>query len=101
MQQWARLLGVEPFIETVTGRGAATGKNKRKKRNPFSRGIVTNCKDFWCDSQPMFGQRETGASTLGGEHVNYTAMYESPAMMEAIRGRRRGGYEPVTADDEV
>jgi palmitoyltransferase ZDHHC13/17 len=101
LQQWSRLLGVDPFIETVRGRGAATGKNKRKKKNPYSRGCLTNCRDFWCDPQPVFGKRETGAAQLGGEAVNYTAMYESPALMDAGRGRRRGGYEPVAAEEEV
>jgi palmitoyltransferase ZDHHC13/17 len=97
-QTWARLLGVDPFIETITGRGAATGKNKKKK-NPYSRGCITNCRDFWCDPQPVFGKRENGASMLGGDPINYTSMYESPAMMEITRGRRRGGYESVAAEE--
>jgi palmitoyltransferase len=99
-QHWARLLGVDPFIETVRGRGAATGNKKRRKQNPYSRGMVKNCGDFWCDPQPVFGRRENGAAVLGGEPINYTAMYESPRAMEAIgRGRRRGGYEAVAADE--
>jgi palmitoyltransferase ZDHHC13/17 len=101
VKQWARLLGVDPFIETVRGRGAATGNKKRRKGNPYSRGCVTNCRDFWCDPQPIFGQRETGAAVLGGDAVNYSEMYESPRQMElgggggGARGRRRGGYEAV------
>lgn len=101
LKNWARLLGVDPFIETVRGRGAATGKNKRKKKNPYSRGCMSNCKDFWCDPQPFFGQREPGMGMLGGEHVNYTSIYESPSLMEPTRGRRRGGYEQVTGEEEV
>jgi len=101
--QWGKLLGVDAFVDTATGRGAATGKNKKKKKNPYSRGCLTNCKDFWCDPAPMFGQRETGAAVLGGEHVNYTDMYESPALMDVGRGRRgagsRGAYEAVAADE--
>ncbi|CRK44203.1 hypothetical protein BN1723_000889 [Verticillium longisporum] len=103
MKQMFRLLGVEPFLETVRGRGAATGGNaknmRRKKRNPYSRGIVTNCRDFWCDPAPTFGQRENGAAVLGGEPVDYTAMYESPSLMDIGRGRRRGGYEVVAAEE--
>jgi palmitoyltransferase ZDHHC13/17 len=102
LKQWGRILGVEPFLETVTGRGAATGKKNKKKKNPYSRGCVSNCKDFWFDPAPVFGRRENGAAVLGGEPVNYTEMYESPRMME-LRGRgsrRTGGYEAV-ADEEV
>ncbi|KAK3331795.1 Palmitoyltransferase AKR1 [Cercophora scortea] len=97
LKQWSKLLGVDAFIETAAGRGAATAKNRRRKGNPYSRGYVNNCKDFWCDPAPVFGKRETGAAVLGGQPVNYMDMYESPAMMEATRGRTRGGYEAVAA----
>jgi hypothetical protein len=96
MRNMSRLLGVDPFIETVRGTGAATKKQQRRK-NPFSRGCITNCKDFWCDPSPMFGARDNGAAMLDGEKVNYTDMYESPTMMAL--GRRRGGYEPVAGDE--
>lgn len=103
LKQWARLLGVEPFLETVRGRGAATGGNarsaRRRKRNPYSRGVVANCRDFWCDPAPVFGRRDNGAAVLGGEPINYAAMYESPSLMEMTRGRRRGGYEAVAAEE--
>ncbi|KAK3322750.1 palmitoyltransferase-like protein [Apodospora peruviana] len=105
LKQWGKLLGVDAFIETATGRGAATngkGAKRKNKRNPYSRGCVTNCKDFWCDPAPMFGRRETGVAVLGGQEVNYTDMYESPSMMDSTRGRSRGrgragGYEAVAA----
>ncbi|KAH6693420.1 palmitoyltransferase AKR1 [Plectosphaerella plurivora] len=102
LKQWARLLGVEPFLETVRGRGAATGgaKNaRRKKKNPYSRGVIANCRDFWCDPAPVFGRRENGSAVLGGDHINYTAVYESPSLMDMGRGRRRGGYEAVAAEE--
>ncbi|KAK3369325.1 hypothetical protein B0T24DRAFT_359067 [Lasiosphaeria ovina] len=101
-KQWSRLLGVDAFVETATGRGAATNKNnKRRRSNPYSRGCLTNCKDFWCDPAPLLGKRETGAAILDGQPVNYTELYESPTMMDsAPRGRRSGGYEAV-ADEEV
>ncbi|KAK3358042.1 hypothetical protein B0T25DRAFT_540826 [Lasiosphaeria hispida] len=105
LKQWGKLLGVDAFIETATGRGAATSKGgkRRGRRNPYSRGCVTNCKDFWCDPAPLFGRREMGAAVLGGNTVNYTDMYESPRMMEASRGRARtgraSGYEAVAGDE--
>ncbi|OAQ86067.1 palmitoyltransferase akr1 [Purpureocillium lilacinum] len=99
LKQWSRLLGVDPFIETITGRGAAAGKNKRKKKNPYSRGCLSNCKDFWCDPAPIFGQRENGTAVLGGAKVDYTAMYESPTLMRLTGMRTRGGYEAVGTEE--
>jgi palmitoyltransferase ZDHHC13/17 len=100
VQQWSRILGVDTFIETATGRGAATGKKQRKKKNPFSRGYVQNCKDFWCDSAPVFGRRDLGEAMLGGQKINWTEVYESPALMDAGgSGRRRGGYEEVAGEE--
>ncbi|KAI0480719.1 hypothetical protein GGR56DRAFT_627287 [Xylariaceae sp. FL0804] len=99
-QQWSRLLGVDTFIETATGRSAATGKKARKKRNPYSKGYVQNCRDFWCDPAPVFGRRETGDAVLGGHRINYTEIYESPsAMTLGGTGRRRGGYEGVAGEE--
>ncbi len=93
-----KLLGVDAFIETATGRGAATGKgNKRKKKNPYSCGCLTNCKDFWCDPAPVFGKRENGSAVLDGVSVNYTDLYESfddgcsEGTIWWVRGRPRAG----------
>ncbi|SPQ22648.1 82e28baf-4358-417c-8333-ed5587fc7e66 [Thermothielavioides terrestris] len=111
LKTWGRLLGVDTFIETARGRGAATGAaGKRRVRNPYSRGCVANCKDFWCDPAPVFGRRENGAAVLGGVPVNYTDMYESPTVMEILAGgsgsggggggtRRAGGYEAVSGEE--
>ena len=102
LKQWGKLLGVDAFIETATGRGAATsqgGRRRNKGANPYSRGCVTNCKDFWCDPAPVFGKRETGMAVLDGRVVNYTDMYEKPTGMEVPRGRRTGGYEEVAAEE--
>ncbi|OTB10851.1 hypothetical protein K445DRAFT_78024 [Daldinia sp. EC12] len=105
LKQWGRLLGVDTFIETATGRGAATGKKIRKKRNPYNKGLIQNCRDFWCDPAPIFGRRETGDAMLGGEKINYTEIYESPAAMNlglggsVSTGRRRDGYESVAVDE--
>ncbi len=102
LKQWGKLLGVDAFIETAAGRGAATGKNTKRRKNPYSRGCVSNCKDFWCDPAPVFGKRETGAAILGGELINYTDIYESPTMMQlgmSRRGGTRGTYEAVAGDE--
>lgn len=98
LRTWTRLLGVEPFIETVRGTGAATKKSQRR-RNPYSRGCMANCRDFWCDPAPMFGTRDHGSALLGGEPVNYMDMYESPTMAGLTSARRRGGYEEVAGEE--
>ncbi|KAK4244227.1 hypothetical protein C7999DRAFT_17487 [Corynascus novoguineensis] len=109
LKHWGRLLGVDTFIETARGRGAAAGTTGKRggrgsQRNPFSKGCLANCKDFWCDPAPVFGRRETGAAVLGGQPVNYTELYEAPAVMEVLRGsgsggRRHGGYEAVAGEE--
>lgn len=102
LKQWSKILGVDTFIETATGRGAATGKSKKQRKNPYSRGCLTNCKDFWCDPAPIFGHRETGSAVLGGHTINYMEMYESPALMELTRSRKagqRGTYEAVASEE--
>ncbi|KAL5605971.1 hypothetical protein BROUX41_006228 [Berkeleyomyces rouxiae] len=99
--QIGMLLGVTPFIETVSGRtaGASIAAAKKKKKNPYSHGCLANCSDFWCDPAPVFGRRETGAAVVKGERVNYTDMYEAPTLIEITRGRRRGGYEAVVSEE--
>ncbi|PSR83291.1 hypothetical protein BD289DRAFT_287332 [Coniella lustricola] len=102
LKMMTKLLGVDAFVETATGRGAATGNNKKRKgKNPYSKGCLSNCKDFWCDSAPLFTPRENGTATLNGHVVNYTEMYEAPSLMQ-IPGRggdRRGAYEAVAAEE--
>ncbi|KAK2624828.1 hypothetical protein QTJ16_006021 [Diplocarpon rosae] len=98
--QWKKILGVDTFVETAFD--YQKHKNgPRRNRNPFSNGCVGNCRDFWCDPAPIFGKRDNGAAMLGGQIVDYTAMYETPRLMST---RRRGGeaaYESVPADDGV
>lgn len=100
--QWKKILGVDTFVETALN----TDKDRsRANRNPFSRGCLKNCKDFWCDPAPIFGSRENGSAMLDGEVVNYTTMYEAPRRMMAARPRVRNGdtagsYERLPADDD-
>ncbi len=101
--QWKRLLGIDTFVATTTG-GLDGNSRSRRRGNPFSRGIVTNCKDFWCDPAPIFGKRETGVGMLDGEVVNYSRMYENPPRMKIRRPRETGEggvYHSVGDDDAV
>jgi palmitoyltransferase len=98
---WKKLLGLDTFVATAQD-GLSSRNRSRHDRNPFSRGVITNCKDFCCDTAPVFGRRETGMAMLGGEVVNYTKMYERPSRMK-FRTRHsdqsNGTYETVPADD--
>lgn len=115
LDQWKKLLGVDAFMGTV--QTYKDGKVRgRRNQNPFSRGksltiethyyqtltarkgIVTNCKDFWCDPAPVFGRRENGAAMLGGNLVNYTMMYETPTM-KANLSRDAMAYERVATHE--
>lgn len=93
--QWKRLLGLDTFVATALQGSQA---NQRQNRgNPFSRGVITNCKDFFCDGAPVFKIKESGYARLGGERVDYTRMYEIPKMRYQ---RNTGTYEAVAAEEE-
>ena len=100
--QWKRLLGLDTFVATAIG-GSEGGSGSRRRGNPYSRGILTNCKDFWCDPAPYFGKRESGAAVLDGEAVNYTRMYETPRRQ--LRRSPRDGegdtYRSLDGEDAV
>ncbi|KAI9036588.1 ankyrin repeat domain-containing DHHC palmitoyltransferase family protein [Aspergillus affinis] len=94
LQQWSSLLGVDTFFATARD-GLRDGRHSQRPKNPFSRGFVTNCRDFWCDPAPYFGKRESGSAMLGGEVVNYNQMYEAPLRMHTGgRYRSLAGEEP-------
>lgn len=97
-QQWKRLLGLDTFLATAQA-GFGEGGRSTRRRNPFSRGIVTNCRDFWCDPAPIFGKREAGSAMLGGEVVNYYRMYETPLRMRGSGGTGGSGYMSVANED--
>lgn len=101
--QWKKLLGLDTFMATAQDGLDASGRSRRQK-NPFSRGIVRNCKDFWLDPAPYFGKREAGAAMLDGEVVNYTRMYEMPSRMKMRRPRQDNDgamYHSVAGDESV
>jgi hypothetical protein len=103
--QWKKILGVDTFVETALGSLEATkaggGRRARVRgnRNPFSVGCIGNCKDFLCDSAPIFGKRENGEAMLGGQVVNYTMMYETPAIQRIMS--HTGGYQSVAGEESV
>ncbi|KAL7774342.1 hypothetical protein CFE70_005254 [Pyrenophora teres f. teres 0-1] len=90
-EQWKRLLGIDTFL-TIALNGSQ-GERRRRQRagNPFSRGIVTNCKEFWCDGSPMFGSKESGYARLGDtpeeQETTHGPMAEYDARVEAGRLR--------------
>ena len=99
-EQWKRLLGLDTFFATAF-RGSRANQ-ARDRGNPFSRGIITNCKDFWCDGAPIFGSKDPGMALLGGQRVDYTKIYEPPPRMTMRRAEgRMGDYEAVGTDDGV
>lgn len=92
---WKRLLGFDTFVATALQ--GSQGNQQRSRGNPFSRGVITNCKDFFCDGAPVFKKKESGYARLAGERVDYTRMYDIPKM----RYQRVGGrYEAVAAEEE-
>jgi palmitoyltransferase ZDHHC13/17 len=104
LKKWTRTIGLDVFLATASD--ARKGKlNERSSRrdNPFSRGIIGNCKDFWCDPAPIFGRRHNGDGYLGGEVVDYTRMYEPPLKLRRVAGMRYQGVgQDVVGDaDEV
>ena len=102
--QWKKLLGLDTFLATAQD-GLEGSRRNRRRQNPFSRGIIMNCKDFWCDPAPFFGKRDTGVAMLDGQVVNYTRMYETPPRMKVRRSRNSDGdggqYHSVDNDNNV
>ncbi|KAL4869977.1 Palmitoyltransferase akr1 [Aspergillus spectabilis] len=92
LKQWSSLLGFDAFFATARD-GLRDGPRAARPKNPFSHGLVTNCRDFWCDPAPYFGKREPGSAMLGGEVVNYNSMYESPTRMHSGGGYRSVAHE--------
>ncbi|MCJ1473250.1 palmitoyltransferase akr1 [Lambiella insularis] len=86
LAQWKKLLGLDTFLATAQN-GLDGGRHTRRRQNPFSRGIIVNCKDFWFDPAPIFGKREVGTGMLDGQVVNYARMYETPRQITSHHSR--------------
>jgi hypothetical protein len=96
LKKWTRTIGLDVFLATASD--ARKGKLQENTRsNPFSRGVIGNCRDFWCDPAPIFGKRHNGDGYLGGEVVDYTRLYEAPLRMRRVGGMR---YEGVAAEEQ-
>ena len=99
LKKWTRTIGLDVFLATASD--ARKGKLQQNTRsNPFSRGVIGNCKDFWCDPAPIFGKRHNGDGYLGGEVVDYTRMYETPLRMRSVGGMRYEGVAGDAVDEE-
>ena len=93
--RWKKILGLDAFL--VTASDASQGH--MTSRNPFSRGILGNCRDFWCDPAPIFKRRKNGEGFLGGEVVDYAHMYEVPLRLRRGVGRDGMRYASVAGED--
>ena len=90
-----KTLGIDVFFATASD--ASAGKIQDRS-NPFSRGIIGNCKDFWCDPAPIFKSRKPGESYFAGDVIDYYSLYERPQSVH----RRTGGdmrYESVATEE--
>lgn len=106
LSQWSKLLGIDTFI-TIAFQGykgsqqTKVERQRRRRGNPFYRGIFRNCQDFWMDG-PVFGRkREPCRALLGGESVDYASLYDVPG--GGAMAYRSGGYEalPGMGDEDV
>lgn len=93
-----KMIGADVFI-AIAFSGYKGHKNKKQKQpkrtNPFTRGILRNCQDFWMDG-PVFGRKPVNKGLLNGEVVDYAVMYDVP---RGGMNYRRGGYEEVATVD--
>jgi palmitoyltransferase ZDHHC13/17 len=103
---WKRLLGLDTFLATAlwgsrTAASASGGSRPRADEgNPFSRGLLRNCQDFWCDPGPLlFRSRENGVATFGGERVDYTRLYDVPPRMRMRRAAGGEEYREVGTEE--
>jgi hypothetical protein len=81
--QWKRLLGVDTFIATAMHGSRAQEVLAQRRENPFTKGVVRNCMDFWGDGEggrvtSVFGGKELGTGVLGGVKVDYRRLYDLP-----------------------
>ncbi|THZ10058.1 Palmitoyltransferase akr1, ankyrin repeat-containing protein akr1 [Aureobasidium pullulans] len=81
--QWKRLLGVDTFVATALHGSRAQEVLAQRRGNPFTKGIVRNCMDFWTDGEgsgvkSTFGGKEPGMGLLGGVKVDYRKLFDLP-----------------------
>lgn len=102
---WKRLLGVDTCMVTARhGRRVLDGQDAStdpyaSTKNPYSRGILRNCQDFWCSdggAQGLLRKKQNGLGLLGGQEVDYTQLYDLSRVGQATH---RGGYRSVSGGD--
>ncbi|KAH0144983.1 hypothetical protein KCU67_g12845, partial [Aureobasidium melanogenum] len=81
--QWKRILGVDTFVATALYGSRAQEVLAQRRENPFTKGIIRNCGDFWFDGErggvgSMFGGKEMGMGVLGGVKVDYRKLFDLP-----------------------
>jgi uncharacterized membrane protein len=87
--QWKRLLGVDTFVATALHGSRAQEVLAQRRENPFTKGVVRNCTDFWFDGEgggavSMFGAKELGMGLLGGIKVDYRKLFDLPRGAEEV-----------------
>jgi uncharacterized membrane protein len=88
--QWKRLLGVDTFVATALHGSRAQEVLAQRRENPFTKGVVRNCRDFWCDGEggsvvgKVFGGKEMGMGLLGGQKVDYRKLFDLPRGVEEV-----------------
>lgn len=101
-EQWKKLLGIDSFMATALHGSRADEVMRRRRENPFNRGMITNLRDFFGDPAPQCGRRHNGEAMLGGERVSYTGMYDVPSRTNMRRGGDGGvNYYSVDTEDRV
>ncbi|KAI7009425.1 Palmitoyltransferase akr1, ankyrin repeat-containing protein akr1 [Hortaea werneckii] len=108
LAQWSRLLGIDTFI-TVAFQGykgsqqSKAERQRTRKSNLYSHGVVKNCTDFWTDGPLLRRKSDACRGVLGGEAVDYGQMYDVPRAGMRYRHGGSGGYEavPLGVDGEV
>ena len=104
LEQWKRLFGVDAFVATALHGSRADEVMRRRRENPFNRGLIQNLRDFFFDPAPVFGKRANGEAVLDGGLVDYTSMYEAPSKTMVKRVRNGGEemhYYAVQGEEEV
>jgi hypothetical protein len=102
-KQLGHMLGFDTFMATALFGKKAKEQQRRNRSNPFSMGILQNCRDFWLDPAPIFGSRLNGEGMLGGEKVDYTSMFDVPITARRTVRQEDGqqtSYAAVATEEE-
>lgn len=100
-----RLLGLDTVFATALYGSRAEERLAAQRRNPYNRGCVGNCVDFWADDRGggscvkgLVAREGQGRGVLGGQVVDYRRLYSVPASMR-YRGAGEEGIGLASAVD--